>query len=134
MVPLRVVVVVVVVQVSPPSVIMRKDGRDEEDGHVESELPLGQQRDEVFRALVQGNDPADHQDPHFNRVLCGIEVHVLVRGHPTLVRAFVDSVPAGAGTVALVHVAGVGLPEAPEDVDMCRQDNGRQEGAEDHPH
>lgn len=132
MIPLRIVVVVVVVQISPPSVVMRKDGRDEEQGHVVAQLPFGQQSDQILVCLVQGDDTGHHQDPHLDRVAGGIEVHVLVGGDAALVRSLVDRVPARAGAIAFVHVPGIGLPEAPKHVDVSGQDNGRQEGTADH--
>lgn len=50
---------------------------------------------------------------------------MLVGGHPRLVGALEDGVPAGAGAEVAVHVAGIVLPEVPQDDDVGRRDEGR---------
>jgi len=53
---------------------------------------------------------------------------VLVGGHARLVGSLEDGVPAGAGAEVPVHVAGVVLPEVPQDDDVGRRDEGRGQG------
>lgn len=123
MIPLRVKVVVVVVEVGPPGVVVREDGGYEQDHHIEPDPTLDHQLQQILIALIQRNNSTHDQHPHFEAIPRRIKVHVLVGGYATLVGPLEHRVPAGAGAEAFVHVARVCLPEMPKDEDVRRHDN-----------
>lgn len=52
---------------------------------------------------------------------------MLVGGNARLVGSLEDGVPTGAGAEVPVHVAGIVLPEVPQDDDVRWRDEGRSQ-------
>lgn len=78
MVPLIVVFVVVIVQIGPPGIVVGEDGQRKQYDHRVPNSIFQQQVDQIFGAFIQRYDSDHDQQPHFHRILGGIEVHVLV--------------------------------------------------------
>uniref|UniRef100_A0A8D8CK27 (northern house mosquito) hypothetical protein n=1 Tax=Culex pipiens TaxID=7175 RepID=A0A8D8CK27_CULPI len=129
MVPLVVVLVVVVVEVRPPGVIVRKDRQQEQHDHRVPDATLQQQLGQILGTLVQRYHTHHDQQPHLHCVLGSVEVHVLVGRNARLISSFEHRVPARAGTEPFVHVAGVVLPEVPQHGDVGWRDQRRAEAS-----
>lgn len=114
MIPLTVELVIVVVDVRPPAVVVREYRHHKQHDHRVAHLVHHHQPHQPLGALVQRYDADHHQHPNLERILRGIEVHVLVRGDARLVRTLEHGVPARARAEALVHEARECLPEVPQ--------------------
>lgn len=78
MIPLAVEFIVIVVDVRPPAVIMRKYRHAEQHDHRVTYFVLQNQIDLPLGAFVQSDHAQHDENPYFQRILRCIEVHVLV--------------------------------------------------------
>lgn len=111
MIPLRVEVVVPIINVNPPRVIIGEQCGREEEHHGLPQSLLHRQFRQILHRLVKRDHADDDEYPYFQHVRSGVEVHVFIGSDTGFVRAFKDSVPAGAGAVPFIHDPRVILPE-----------------------